>query len=111
MKKEKSLKKKTDKELEKIIEKEFNSLAKILHKAICEMLGNMGSNNTIIESIVEFMKNEPSVFAFSRDAENRNFLKWAISENIKQNKLLLKQICKVEKKFNLPLEHPETPTD
>ena len=56
------------------------------------------------EIVREFMQNEPMVFAFSQSPENRNFLKWAIDENIKYSKMMLKQIAKLEKKYDLPTE-------
>ena len=84
---------------------------KMLHKAFCDMLENIGYNNELIENICVFVKNEPQVFATGRDPENRNFLKWALNENIKRNKQLLSQISRTEKKLNLPLENPETPSD
>ena len=57
--------------------------------------------------MIDFMQSEPMIFAFSQTPENRNFLKWAIDENIKYSKMLLKEIAKLEKKFDLPTENPE----
>ena len=100
-----------DKWTEKDKEKYFNACAKMLHNSLVKFQNNIGYNNGLIENMVEFMQDEPMIFGFSQTPENRNFLKWAIDENIKYNKLLLKHIAKIEKDLDLPTENPETPSD
>jgi len=97
----------TEKEQRKITEQKV----KMLHKAICSMLKNIGYNNELIDNVVEFIGNEPQIFVYGRDPENRNFLKWAIKENMKRNQKFLDMISQIETEHKLPLENPETPTD
>lgn len=92
-------------------EKQFNFLAKMLHKSLVSLHKNIGYNNGLIENTIVFIKNEPMIFAFSQDPENRNFLKWALNENIKHNQQLLDTIAEIETEYELPTEHPDTPND
>jgi hypothetical protein len=94
---------------EKQKEKYFNACAKALHKTIARLEHNMGYNNGTVESLLLFMQNDPTIFVFSQHPENRNFLKWALQENIDRNQEFLQKITELEKEYNLPTENIDDP--
>ena len=82
-------------------------MAKTIHKFRCKLLKNMGANDYIIEGLVEQMENDPLIYAYSTDPEGRNFMKWALLENIRRLQSFYDKITEIEKEYKLPLENED----
>jgi hypothetical protein len=92
------------KQSQKTPEKFLRGIAKGDEKNTSNLLFNCGQNNAIIETYILYLEKYAHIFADVHNAESRNFIKWALSENIKKTQTLLDKITATEKALNLPLE-------
>jgi hypothetical protein len=76
-------------------------------KLVSEYLFNCGENTEFIKVFIAFIDKYPLLFADNHDCESRKFLKWVLTEQIKQTQAYLDKITATETKYNLPLEYTE----
>ena len=98
-------------ELSEPIKKEFrkyvNDLTKKSRKLFNKHAFHIGYNNEIVDCLIAFLEKHPIIFAANYDITERDMIKWALSENIKQNQRMIDKIKEVETNFDLPLEYKD----
>jgi len=87
--------------------KYVNGLIKQAHKLFSRQRKYMADNNETTNGLLEFLDKCPDYFSMGFSVGDRDMIKWALSENIKQNQLLIDKIKAVETELGLPLEYDD----
>ena len=67
----------------------------------------MADNNETTQALLLFLKEFPDLFAHNFSVGDREIIKWALGENIKQNRILIDTISGLETGLCLPLEYED----
>ena len=91
---------------EKSAEKDFwTELLKKTRKLFRRQQKYMTDNNETTNALLFFLEMQPEFFAGFFGITERDMIKWALRENIKQNQLFIDKIQEVEREYDLPLEY------
>ena len=98
---------KDEKAIEREIKKYVENLLRQARKLIDKQHKYMTENNETTEALLLFLKKQPEAFATEFGIYEREMFKWALNENCKQNRRLIKKIKELEVTYNLPFEYED----